>query len=127
MLNASTEFQLFSKAIALTHEMILLMSKESSDYVEVTRLMIERGKVYEELDSLVKTLDRSNSADKVDIKKRYDELMDLDTNFRALLKKQSERLRSKSTSAKKDQTAHESYKKPVRSKESLFISSKLEG
>lgn len=127
MVNQLSEIHLFTSAIEITQKMIEIMSEERSDYVEVTKLMLERGKIYSELDSLVKTLDRSLASDKQSIKQRYDELLNLDTNFRSLLKQQSDRLRSKTSTTKKDISAFDSYNKPTRKQESLFISSKLEG
>ncbi len=123
----SVEYRLFSQAIELTKKMIESLSLEQQDYMDVTRLMLERGNVYKELDNYVKTLDRTKISDKDSIKQQYDELMQLDQDFRALLKVQSERLRKRSNTAKKDQQAHRSYSKPKAPKESMFFSSKLEG
>lgn len=127
----STEYHLFSKAIDLTNQMISHIQEDKSEYVEVTKLMIERGKIYSALDSHIKTLDRSKLSDKenIEVKKRYDELMSLDHQFRNLLKSQADRLRTKSSTAVKDKKAHSSYslQQPKHPKESLFISSKIEG
>lgn len=123
----SDEHRLFSRAISLTKEMISLMSETRSDYLDVTRLMMDRGNVYKELDLLIKTLDRSNLSDKENVKLKYDELLELDTEFRNLLKSQSDRLRNKTSHAEKDKYAHTSYNQPKKPKESMFFSSKLEG
>lgn len=127
MQTESDEYRLFSKAVSLTKEMISLMSETRNDYLEVTQLMMERGTVYKELDLLIKTLDRSNLSDKENVKLKYDELFELDTEFRNLLKTQSDRLRNKSSHAEKDKYAHSSYNQPKKPKESMFFSSKLEG
>jgi hypothetical protein len=131
MTSDSTEYKLFTKAIDLTNQMISHIQEDQSEYVVVTKLMIERGKIYSELDLHIKTLDRSKLSDKenVQVKERYDELMSLDHQFRNLLKSQADRLRTKSGTAVKDKKAHSSYslQQPKHPKESLFISSKIEG
>ncbi|TNE68916.1 hypothetical protein EP331_14980 [bacterium] len=123
----SIEYQLFNKAIELTQQMIHSLEMEQESYQDVTRLLLERGSIYKELDNYIKTLDRTKISDKDIIKQRYDELMQLDHDFRSLLKVQSDRLRAKTSIAKKDQMAHRSYSKPKSPKESMFFSSKLEG
>lgn len=129
MKTESTEFRLFTKAVELTKAMIGQLQTEKSEYVEVTRLLVERGKIYSELDSHIKTLDRSTLSDNDLIKKQYDELLELDHEFRDLLKTQADRLRNKTNKAYKDQKAHSSYslQQPKYPKNSLFISSKVEG
>lgn len=125
----TTESLLFDKAVELTKKMISQIETEKSEYVEVTRLMVERGKIYSQLDSYIKTLDRSSLSDNSSVKQQYDELMELDNQFRNLLKIQADRLRNKANTAQKDHKAHSSYAlhQPKFPKNSLFLSSKVEG